>query len=55
MKPQPWSKRWERLKYNIKERNFELLEEKNEGSAEAEAALAGIRYAARVQYFKIEE
>ena len=29
--------------------------EKNEGSTEVEAALAGIRYAARVQYFKIEE
>ena len=55
MKPQPWSKRWERLKYNLKERNFELLEEKNEGSTEVEAALAGIRYAARVWYFKIEE
>ena len=55
MKPQPWSKRWERPKYNIKGKKFELPEKKNEGSTEVEAALAGIRYAARVQYFKIEE
>ena len=55
MKPQPWSKRWERPKYNIKGKKIELREEKNEGSTEVEAALAGIRYAARVQYFKIEE
>lgn len=55
MKPQPWSKRWERPKYNIKGKKIELHEKKNEGSTEVEAALAGIRYAARVQYFKIEE
>ena len=55
MKPQHWSKRWERPKYNIKGKKFELPEKKNEGSTEVEAALAGIRYAARVQYFNIEE
>ena len=55
MKPQPWSKRWERPKYNIKGIKFELPEKKNEGSTEVEAALAGIRYAARIRYFKIEE
>ena len=28
MKPQPWSKRWERPKYNIKGKKFELPEKK---------------------------
>lgn len=28
MKPQPWSKRWERPKYNIKGIKFELPEKK---------------------------
>ena len=55
MKPQPWSKQWERPKYNIKGKKIELPEKKNEGSTEVEAALAGIRYAERVQYFKIGE
>ena len=38
-----------------RKKKIELHEKKNEGSTEVEAALAGIRYAARVQYFKIEE
>ena len=28
MKPQPWSKRWERPKYNIKGKKIELPEKK---------------------------
>ena len=38
-----------------KRNKIRATREKNEGSTEVEAALAGIRYAARVQYFKIEE